>query len=196
MIISHILNKCKDKEYYEDVAVGLAVGLAVGIAVVIAFGLAVGLAFGLAFGLVFVIAVVIAFVIAVGLAFGLAFGLAVGLASGIIDLASCTMQEILLVLIAIIAISEILYWLDKHKIGDIGRWGNTLIKKGEAIFETSCVILISRLVIVRYKDMLNFLSEQQEGIQTALSIIGYGTFVVLLIAGYIWINSLKYKEKP
>ena len=141
---------------------------------------AIGLAFGLAFGL----------------AIGLTAGLAAGLAAGLIDIIiNSSFQEALFVLIIILVISEILYWLDKHKIEDFGRWENTLLKKAESLIETSLVVVNIRNVIVYFDDFIDFISTQGETINLILSIVGYGTIVVLMIVGYIWINSLKFKEK-
>ena len=148
MLIGKLLNRIKDEDLKECLAVGLAGGLAV--------GLAGGLVFGLAGGL------------AVGLAGGLVFGLA--------EIYQFSIESFIIVLIFILIISEVLFWLDKHRWDDIGRWGNTILKKGESLFESSVVIINSINVFNHYDDILIFFNEQQETVKSVLYCIGWGGF--------------------
>jgi len=207
MILSYMWNKVPE-ENKEDIAAGLALGLAFGLAfglvtslaLGLAFGLAAGLAFGLAVGLVFSLAVGLVFSLAAGLTLGLTFslaaGLAFGLAVGLIDIITSSFEHSIILLFIILIISEILYWVDKNKLNnDMGRWIFTLIKKGEALLETS-IILVNSYLLVKYSGrLISFISSQGETIHMILQVIGYGTVIVLIIVGYVWFNSLKYKGK-
>jgi hypothetical protein len=124
MIISWLLSKA-DEDTQETILIGLAIGLAVGLLVGLVYGLAFGLVFGLAAGLAFGLAAGLVF----GLAAGLAFGLAVGLAAGIFPF------DVLFVL-AVLAIIEILYWLDKKKKpAKDNKWWFVVERKLEAAIE-------------------------------------------------------------
>jgi MFS family permease len=198
MIISKIYNSF-DKEQQDalvsGLAFGLAFGLVSGLVSVLAFGLASGLASGLAFGLASGLASVLAFGLAVGLVSGLAsvlaFGLAVGLVSGILS-------PIWLFILAIIAIAEILFFFDKAKpnAGENKYWF-TILHKGEAILETSLVVvnLANIAKLLEGIDLLKVIQGWIPAILQGIYYIGIVVVVIAAIACWIWLNSLKYKEE-
>jgi len=169
MIFRYLYEKIEDDELKVCLVAGLVAGLAVGLAA----GLAVGLAAGLA----------------VGLAVGLAFGLA--------NLFQSDFYVNLLLLIIIIILSELLFLLDKSKPDKkINRLWFTLIHKGEAFFE-SCLIVINIVAIlsVDLSVVSAFLSEQIPILQQILYCVGWGTLIIILAVGYIYLNSLRYKKR-
>jgi len=179
MLLSYIINRVEDDDLAECLVFGLVFGLAVGLA----GGLVVGLVGGLVVGLV------------VGLVGGLVVGLVVGLAGGLAEIYNTSIEMFIIILLLVFVVSEILFWCDKYKYHGLGRWGNTLLKKGESFFESSVVIINVVNVFIHYDDMLVFFGSQQENIKLVLSFVGYGTIIVLLVLGVVWLNSLKYKEK-
>jgi len=192
MLLSKLIDKCPEK-YREDLTGGLFFGLVAGLAGALAGGLVAGLAAGLAGGLFFGLVAGLAGGLVAGLVAGLAGGLVAGLVSGFIEIIN-SMEQLIIIVILILFISEVLYWLDKHRWDDLGRWSNTFLKKGECLFETSLIVVNIRNVLFHYQDVIDFFSSQQETVHMVLSVVGYGTIIVLLIVGYIWLNSLKYKE--
>ena len=126
-------------------------------------------------------------------AVGLAFGLAVGLAVGLAGIYNISFQYFIIVFLMIIVISEIFYWLDKHRWDDLGRWGNTIVKKCEALLETS-LIVVNVCNLYNYGgDLLSWFGGKDDELNMLLSFVGWGTIIVLIIVGYVWFNSLKYK---
>jgi len=173
-----------DASLVASLAFGLVAGLAVGLAAGLAFGLVAGLAFGLVAGL------------AVGLVAGLAFGLVAGLAASLANLFQSDFYVNLLLLIIIIILSELLFLLDKSKPDKkINRLWFTLIHKGEAFFE-SCLIVINIVAVlsVDWSVVSAFLSNQIPILQQTLYCVGWGTLIVILVAGFIYLNSLRYKR--
>ena len=191
MLIGYLFGRVEDDDLRECLAFGLAGGLAFGLA----FGLVVGLAGGLAVGLAGGLAGGLVGGLAVGLAFGLVVGLAFGLVVGLAEIYTVSIETFIIIIILILVVSEILFWFDKHKYSDIGRWGNTFLKKGESLFESSAVIVNIVNVFNHYQDVIVFFGEQQDAIKQVLSFVGYGTIIVLFMLGFIWFNSLKYREK-
>ena len=152
------------------------------------------LVFGLGFVLVFGLVVGLVFGLPVDLVVDLGVGLAGGLVFGLVDIFNTSLEYFIVVLLAIFVISECLYWLDKHRWDHLDRWGNTLVKKTECILETGLVVVNVCNIVNHYRDIINFFGTQQETVRMVLSFVGYGTIIVLIIAGYVWFNSLRYKE--
>ena len=184
MLISKI-NNLKN----EDLAVGLAFGLAGGLAGGLAVGLAVGLACGLAFGL------------ACGLAFGLACGLAVILTNFQEALPFLYgLYPILILVFAIILVSEILFWLmppEKIKKGKSIFW-HTAKRKGENILEVLLFLSGIAQIYIFIREGSKYLTG--EAINEILKWIGYiglGIIIIFIVAGIFYIciklNEVKYK---
>jgi len=139
--------------------------------------------------------VALAVVLAVVLVDGLAFGLVVGLVFGLVEIYSISVELFVIVGIIILVVSEVLFWFDKHKFDYMGRWENTLLKKGESLFESGIIVVNCVNVFNHYQDILGFFGSQQSNIKLVLSWVGYGTIIVLFVVGFLWLNSLKYREK-
>ena len=132
------------------------------------------LVFGLAFGLVF------------GLVFGLAYGLASGLIFGLVPL--------WILLLAVIAGLEILFWLDSSKPKkNENKFWFALKRKAEAGFE-SLVIIVNAVNLV-WLGMNAPWDEITPGAVQWLGYIGIAVVSIAVIALFVWLNSLRYTVK-
>jgi len=130
-----------------------------------------------------------------GLVGGLAGGLAFGLAFGLVEMVNTAIEQIVIILIIIVVVSECLYWFDKHCWDGLGRWGNTLVKKGESLLESGLIIVNLCNVYNHGGEFVGFFSDKGDELNMVLSFVGYGTIVVLVVLGFVWFNSLKFKDK-
>jgi len=114
--------------------------------------------------------------------------------SALIEL-SQNIKELVIVLIAVLIISEIFYWLDQHKWKNLTRWENTLAKKGECLLETSLIIVNSIFVIRHFNDFIDKIVQNTEAIIQASYYVAITAVAIIAIVVYLYLNSLKYKEK-
>lgn len=176
-------------EKKEDFACGLACGLAGGLAWGLACGLAWVLVGGLVSGLVG------------GLVCGLAWGLG-GLTGGLTAIGTITAfsQGQWWVLIPIIALAELLFYLDKKKPAKKeNTFWFTAKRKVQGLLEAAWVVLSIKGAYDLIPIVSQWLGENQELTNEIACFVGYGiaTITIIAILGYAWIkaNSLKYGGK-
>jgi len=209
MIINWILSKFS-KDTKENIILGLAAVLVVGFAAWLVFGFAavlvVGFAAGLVVGLAAWLAAWLAAVLVVGFAavlvvgfaaglvvgfaavlvVGLVAGLAFGLVFGVFPI------EITFILAVLIAL-EILYWLDKKKKpAKMNKWLFVAERKAEAALDVGLALGTIPYILEAQK--------HYKEIVDAFGVFGYYSFMLSGVIGivgiWLWINGLKYREKP
>ena len=146
-------------------------------------GLVTGLAFGLVTGLV------------TGLVIGVAFGLAFGLVN-IVTNAILPWPYSLFFILFVLMISELLFFMDSRKPNKgENHLTFTLLAKGESLIESLVLIVNTMNVILERNAIITFLQGISPAIMQGIYYLGLLVVVCIGIYGYIWLNSLRYKEK-
>src|SRR4030042_1466405 len=129
------------------------------------------------------------------LAAGLAGGLVMGLVWGLATFPFMNFPENLIMVLLILALSELLFLLDKRQPRKENRFWFTAKVKGEALLE-SVIIFFNCYVLYRvdWKGVYEAVSGSSDTIWSIICFIGWGTLIIGAIAGLIWFNSLRYKE--
>src|SRR4030042_1317169 len=140
MIINKVYRWAKKKDLEAELAAGLAGGLVMGLVWGLAGGLVMGLVMGLAGGLVMGLVW--------GLAGGLAAGLVIGLVWGLATFPFMNFPENLIMVLLILALSELLFLFDKRQPRKENRFWFTAKVKGEALLE-SVIIFFNCYVLYR-----------------------------------------------
>ena len=130
---------------------------------------------------------------AFGLAGGFMFGLAFGLAGGFLN----NNPYLAIIGIAILALSEIFFWLEKDRPRKReSKIHFTIKRKAENLFESALIIvnLFNIEYVVRNygKSISEFFGAWWYPV---LSFMGWGTLIIGIIAGFVYLNSLKYRRK-
>lgn len=167
MLLNYIYNRIENSETRENFVAGIAFGIAAGVAAGVVAGIVTGVVAGVVAGITF----------------------------GIVKLISFDFNHLLFVLLLVLLVSELLYWLDRNRYVGLGRWSQTLVKKCESFFESSAVIVNGAYVVLNWDGIVGWFGSQGNTIHTVLCFVGYGTGVVLFIIGFVYLNSLKYREK-
>jgi hypothetical protein len=193
MLISKIWNNTSE-EIKEDLIFGLTVSLIAGLIVGLTAGLIAGHIVGLTAGLI------------AGLTVSLIVGLIAGLIAILINFKEALpflygVPEVVILILAIILISEILFWSmpkEKLKKGTNLFW-HTCKRKLENVFETLIGLsAIAQVYILIKESKIQITKDTLDSILRWIGYIGLGVIILLIIGllFYIWIklNENKYRQ--
>jgi MFS family permease len=124
-----------------------------------------------------------------GLTWGLAWGLAWGLVTGVFS-------PLWLFIPAIIIFAEILFYFDRSRLSKKKNiFEFTLERKAEALFESLLIItnIIYVWVLLQKVDFYKILMENCQLISIILFYLGIILVGIIILASWVWLNSLKYK---
>lgn len=164
-------------------------------------GLVLEPAIGLVFGLVVGVVSVLVFESVGGLGLGGICWLATGLGILIATIATGTIlaAPLFYVLIGalIVALAEAFFWLDrKEPSKKSNKTWFTIKRKFLHLGESSFIVLLTLGGVHLVRRAVPMLGDFVSTYGTAiLNFVGWGTLIVLIVAGYIKLNSLKYRKQ-
>ena len=202
MIISKIYDYLKKEGKEDELVAILAIALGVGLGAGLTVGLAIALGAGLGAGLVAMLVVWLAVGLGAGLAVALTFGLvamlAVGLVAGsvlgfvYIAPILCGLGGLPVKILVFFMIMEMIYLLDKRKPSkNAGVFWFTVKRKIDSGFD----VLIMIGVLGMVKLLCDVISEYNELFMRVFGWVGIGMVGLVLLYGYVKLNSLRYKKR-
>jgi MFS family permease len=201
------LTKSLSEEQKDDISSGILAGISIGILAGISSGITIGISIGILNVTSFIAGIIMGILagiimgilagIGIGIIAGITTGIIAGIIAGIGDyiVSIHTNSELVFVGVVLLIITEIVFLKFDSKTPEPNqsKIQFTLERKALAILE-STIIIGSIIGMYRSISIVSpYVAWLKSYGATGLNFIGWGTTIILIFYGYIWLNSLKYK---